>query len=88
MYVESYSSMESSGSTTFVGNSASDGGGVTAQSNSCINVSRNTIFGGNSAINSGGQIHVEQNSKVKIGGNMVTQLLTMVEGSVQDLVAM
>ena len=60
--------MKISGNTTFVGNSAMDGGGVLARSISNVNANGTTTFIGNLATDGGG-LHIESSSNVKISGN-------------------
>ena len=62
------SSLNISGSSSFINNSAENGGGVYVQKNSNVNMSENTMFIGNLAINGGG-VHAGSNSNVKIMGN-------------------
>ena len=57
------------GSNSFFSNSARNGGGVSAQSNSNVYISGNTTFSGNSASISGGGISAQSNSNVYISGN-------------------
>ena len=62
------SSLSISGSSSFIDNSAENGGGVYVQKHSNVNMSESTIFIGNSASNGGG-VHAGYDSNVKIMGN-------------------
>ena len=56
------------GSSSFFGNSASEGGGVSAWHHSNVDISGNTTFSSNSA-SEGGGVSAEENSNVNISGN-------------------
>ena len=56
------------GSSSFSGNSAYDGGGVSARDSSIVNISGNTTFIGNSAGFHGGGMSVQVSSNVNISG--------------------
>ena len=62
------SNVKISGSTTFIGNSAIFGGGVSTLSNSIVGISGNTTFIDNSATFGGG-IYVTSNGSMDISGN-------------------
>ena len=57
------------GSSSFFGNSANVGGGVSVWYSSNVNISGNTTFSGNSASYSGGGVSVWYSSNVYISGN-------------------
>ena len=63
------SSLNISGSSSFINNTAQNGGGVYVQKNSNVNMSENTIFIGNLARTYGGGVYAGYNSTVKIVGN-------------------
>ena len=62
------SNLSITGSSSFSGNSASDGGGVSAWGSSNVYISGNTTFSGNSA-NDGGGVSAQYRSNVYISGN-------------------
>ena len=86
------SSVDISGNTTFIDNSATrHGGGICAMLDSNGNISGSTAFIGNKASGSGGGIYSESNSNVSIREtpySVVTQLVVIVEEFVQGPVAM
>ena len=63
------SNLSITGSNSFSGNSARNGGGVNAQYSSNVYISGNTNFSGNSASYLGGGVNAEFSSNVNISGN-------------------
>ena len=57
------------GSSSFSGNSAYHGGGMSAWDSSNVYISGNTTFSGNSAIDDGGGVNARDSSNVYISGN-------------------
>ena len=57
------------GSSSFSNNSASNGGGVSANDSSNVNISGNTTFSNNSASQYGGGVSANDSSNVNISGN-------------------
>ena len=78
------------GNITFIGNGAGEeGGGLSAGTDSNVNIIANTTFIGNSA-NNGGGVSAGLNSNVNIVEvplSLTTQLEQMVEESVQGTIA-
>ena len=63
------SNLNITGSSSFIGNSANQGGGVNAQYSSKVYISGNTTFSGNSASHDGGGVSAQYSSNVTISGN-------------------
>ena len=63
------SNLSITGSSSFSGNSAYDGGGVSARGRSNVTISGNTTFSGNSARRYGGGVSAIYSSNVNISGN-------------------
>ena len=64
-----WSNLNITGSSSFSGNSANQGGGVSALISSNVYISENTTFSGNSASYDGGGVSAQYSSKVTISGS-------------------